>query len=95
MYVLISVHGGIATKTLTATRARAELFGLLKSTVKGHRHVRITSKEGSAVLMSEEDYESLVETLELLSIPGFRESIRLADQEIEEGETRSMDELFG
>ncbi len=45
--------------------------------------------------MSEEDYESLVETLELLSIPGFHESIRLADQEIEEGETCSMDELFG
>ena len=81
-------------KTITASRARSELFNLLKNTVKGHRQVRITSKEGSVVLMSEEDYENLIETLELLSIPDFKKSLNIADREIEKGETFSMDEVF-
>ena len=81
-------------KTITASKARSELFSLLKGTVKGHRQVRITSKEGSVVLMSEEDYESLIETLQLLSEPGLKESIRKADEEIEKGETLSIEEAF-
>jgi antitoxin YefM len=81
-------------KTITASRARSELFSLLKGTVKGHRQVRITSKEGNTILMSEEDYESLVETLELLSEPGLKESIRKAEKEIENGETISIEEAF-
>jgi len=44
--------------------------------------------------MSEEDYESLVETLQLLSEPGLKESIRKADREIERGETVSIEEAF-
>jgi len=81
-------------KTITASRARTELFTLLKGTVKGHRQVRITSKEGNTILMSEEDYESLVETLQILSEPGLKESIRKADREIERGETVSIEEAF-
>ena len=81
-------------KTLTASQARAQLFSLLKNTVKGHRLVRIKSKEGSAVVMSEEDYESMVETLELLSIKGLKESIDEADAEIEKGELYTIDEVF-
>jgi antitoxin YefM len=81
-------------KTITASQARAQLFNLLKITVKGHRQIRITSKEGSAVVMSEEDYESLIETLELLSIKGFRESIDTADAEIERGDLFTIEEAF-
>ncbi len=81
-------------KTITASSARSELFSLLKNTVKGHRQVRITSKEGSAVLMSETDYENLIETLELLSIAGLKDSLQAADREIEKGETYSIDEAF-
>ena len=44
--------------------------------------------------MSEEDYESLLETAQLLSIPGFLESIQKADKEIKNGETHSMDDVF-
>ncbi len=44
--------------------------------------------------MSENDYENLIETLELLSIPGFKKSIQKADLEIEKGETYSIDEIF-
>lgn len=94
MYVQIYVHNGGKMKTITASRARSELFSLLKNTVKGHRQVRITSKEGSVVLMSEADYENLIETLELLSIAGLKESLQAADSEIEKGETYSLDEVF-
>ncbi len=81
-------------KTITASKARSELFNLLKRTIRGHRQVRITSKEGSVILMSENDYENLIETLELLSIPGFKKSIQEADLEIDKGETYSIDEVF-
>lgn len=81
-------------KTITASHARSELFNLLKSTVRGHRQVRIRSKEGSVVLMSEEDYDNLIETLELLSIPGLKESLEEADREIKKGKTYSVDEIF-
>ncbi len=82
-------------KTLTATDARNHWFELLKSSVKEHRVYRITSKEGGTVLMSEEDYESLIETLELLAMPGMLKSIRQAQKEIKEGKTYSMKEVFG
>ena len=81
-------------KTITASKARSGLFNLLKMTIRGHRQVRITSKEGSVVLISENDYENLIETLELLSIRGFKKSIQEADMEIDKGETYSIDEVF-
>jgi len=81
-------------KSITATNARAYLFKILKDIIKGHRHIRITSKEGNAILLSEEDYESIIETAHLLSIPGLMDSIKKADEEIERGETYSMDEIF-
>jgi len=82
-------------KTVTATAARRELFGLLKRSVRGHRQFRITHKEGDVVLLSEADYESLLETLELLSTPGVARSIRQARKEIARGETYALDEVLG
>ncbi len=43
---------------------------------------------------AEEDYESVMETRRLLSIPGFYESIKEADKQIAKGETYSLDEVF-
>ena len=82
-------------KSITATDARASLFRLIKKIVKGHRQMRITSKEGSVIVLSEEDYESLMETAELLTKPGMLQSIRKAKKEIREGKTYSMKEVFG
>ena len=81
--------------TLTATRARAGLFRLLEESVKGHVPIKITSKTGDVVLLSQEDYESLLETLELLSTPGMLKSIRRARQDIKSGRTKSLREVFG
>ena len=82
-------------ETFTATDARKNLFELLKKTLKGHRAYRITSKEGDAILLSGEEYESLLETLELLSLPGMLKSIRQARKDIKQGKTFSMKEVFG
>jgi antitoxin YefM len=45
--------------------------------------------------MSEAEYESLIETLELLSAPGFQASFDRARAETESGDTRSFEEVFG
>ena len=81
-------------KTYTVTDARTNLFNLLKTTINGHSITRIASKDGAAILISEDDYESLMETAELLSIPGLKNSIEKADKEIEKGEIYSFDEVF-
>ena len=81
--------------TVTATEARQHLFQLVRKSVKGHVPVRITSKEGDAVLVSGEDYEGLLETLELLSVPGMRKSIQEARADIRAGRTKSLKDIFG
>ena len=62
--------------TLTASVARASLYKLLDQTYESHEPVQITGKRHNAVLVSEEDWRSIQETLYLVSIPGMRESIR-------------------
>lgn len=81
--------------TVTATQARQHLFELVKKSVKGHVPVKITSKSGDAVLLSEADYESLLETLELLSTPGVLKGVREAKRDIAAGRARSLKEVFG
>jgi antitoxin YefM len=81
--------------TITATAARQQFYQLLRKSVKGHVPVKITSKDGDAVMLSEADYESLLETLELLSIPGMRKSIREAKADIRAGRTKSLKAIFG
>jgi antitoxin YefM len=63
-------------KTMTASRARAELYKLLDKAASSHEPIQITGKRANAILISEEDWRSIQETLYLLSIPGMRESIR-------------------
>lgn len=82
-------------KTLSATEARRQLFTLLKRSARGHQQFRIAHKQGDAVLLSHEDYESLLETLELLSTPGLLKSVRRARRQIARGETYSLEEVLG
>lgn len=80
---------------LTATDARASLFELLRGANERHEIYPIRHRQGDAVLMSESEYESLMETLALLSTPGFRDAFEQADREADSGDTRSFDEVFG
>jgi len=62
-------------KTMTATQARANLYKLIDETQKSSEPIQITGKRANAVLISEDDWRSIAETMYLLSIPGMRESI--------------------
>lgn len=62
--------------TLTASVARAKLYRLLDQAAESHEPVQITGRRSNGILISEEDWRSIQETLYLLSIPGMRESIR-------------------
>ena len=61
--------------TLTATEARKNLYALVDEVTVSHEPVQIAGKRNSAVLISEEDWRSVQETLYLISVPGMRESI--------------------
>ncbi len=63
-------------KTITDKQAQADLPALLEQTAISHEPVQITGTTASAVLVAEEDWRSIEETLSLLSLPGMRESIR-------------------
>jgi len=57
------------------TNFRKNIFGFLEQTIKYNEPVNISTKDGNAVIISEEDYNDLMETLYLNSIPGMREKI--------------------
>ncbi len=64
--------------TLTASQARAGLYRLMDQAAETHQPVIISGKRSNAVLISEEDWSAIQETLYLLAIPGMRESIKNA-----------------
>ena len=70
---------------ITATEAHSNLYRLIDETAESHQPIIIIGKRNKAVLVSEEDWSAIQETLYLLSVPGMRESIR-------EGMDTSVDE---
>ncbi|MFU8778975.1 MAG: type II toxin-antitoxin system Phd/YefM family antitoxin [Roseovarius sp.] len=61
---------------ITASEARANLYRLIDEAATSHQPLVISGKRNNAVLVSEEDWDAIQETLFLLSVPGMRESIR-------------------
>ena len=62
--------------SIPVTLARSRLYQLVDDTAASQVPVQITGKRSNAVLVAEDDWRSIQETLYLLSIPGMRESIR-------------------
>jgi antitoxin YefM len=62
--------------TITATKARADLYRLIDDVAETHEPIEITGKRHDGVLISGDDWRAIQETLYLLSIPRMRESIR-------------------
>jgi len=60
---------------IKVSEARANLYQLIDETAQSHQPVLITGKRNNAVLLSEDDWRSLQESLYLVSIPGMREAI--------------------
>lgn len=62
--------------SIPITQARSKLYQLLDEAAASHEPIQITGKRCNAVLVSEDDWRSIQETLYLVSIPGMRDSIR-------------------
>jgi antitoxin YefM len=72
-------HGityGRGMKTVTATSARSGLYNLIDAALRDREPIQITGKRGNAVLVAEEDWRAIEETLYLQAIPGMAASIR-------------------
>ena len=67
--------GGNAMINTNVTNFRKQLFELIDQTIKYNEPVNISTNNGNAVLMSEEEYNNLIETMYLNSIPGMREKL--------------------
>lgn len=91
-----SVHfEGIAMKTVSATEARKTFFELIKQTNQQHEIFEVHHKSGKAMIMSAEDYDSLIETLHILSQPDFNKTFEQSTKEADKGDTDSFEDVFG
>lgn len=63
-------------KTITATKARANIYKLIDETAMLSEPIQITGKRSNAILVSEDDWRAIQETLHLVSIPGMKQSIK-------------------
>jgi len=63
------------SKVISASQARANIFRLIDEAAESHEPIVITGKRNNAVLLSQEDWSAIQETLFLQSIPGMRESL--------------------
>jgi antitoxin YefM len=80
---------------LTTAAASENLDAMVKSVTEENKIYQIESVRDSAVLISYREYEGLQETIELLSIPSFRESLQASLQQIKSNETYSLAEVLG
>jgi len=76
---------------LNVTEARSKLYKLIDETAITHQPITIKGKRSNAVLVSEEDWNAISETLFLLSVPNMRESIRNGLKESIESCSKDLD----
>ena len=61
--------------TINITNFRKDIYELLEQTIKYNKPITVSTKNGNAIVLSEEDYNNLMETLYISSIPGLKEEI--------------------
>lgn len=79
---------------LTATEARGDFFSLIKDAARKHEIFHIRHAAGNAVLLSEEEYESLLETAQLLSSTEFNKSFKRSKKQWENNKTIPFEEVL-
>ncbi|MFR2891653.1 type II toxin-antitoxin system Phd/YefM family antitoxin [Peptoniphilus grossensis] len=62
-------------ENVNATNFRKNIFEYLNSAVSFGDVINVSTKNGNAIVISEDEYNSLVETVYLLSIPGMKEKL--------------------
>jgi antitoxin YefM len=63
------------TKVITASQARSDIYNLIDETAQSHEPIIITGKRHNAVMVSQEDWRAIEETLYLTAIPNMAQSI--------------------
>lgn len=76
MYVIMYVLGGSSMTTVNITNARQELFKLARACIKFNDRINVSTKDGNFIMISEQEYNNILESLYLASIPGMYESIK-------------------
>ncbi len=66
------------TKVIPVSQARANIYSLMDETTQTHEPILITGKRGNVVMISQEDWNAIKETLYLNSVPGMTTSIKQA-----------------
>ena len=61
--------------TTTIANFRKNVYAMVENTVRFNEPINITTKDGNAMLISEEEYLGLIETLHLASVPGMKEKL--------------------
>ena len=57
------------------TNFRKNIFSMLEQTIKYNEPINISTKDGNAVVLSEEEYQGMLETIYLMSIPEMKEKL--------------------
>ena len=70
---------------VNVTSFREDIYNMLENTIKYNEPINVSTKNGNAVVLSEEDYNSLIETLYITSVPNLKEELikRASDNEEE------------
>ena len=71
----MSKRRGNAMTNINITNFRKDIYELLEQTIKYNEIINVTTKNGNAIVISEEDYNNLIETLYISSIPGLKQDI--------------------
>lgn len=83
-------------KNISTRKLRENLAGVIKNVkVNFDRYIVSRRGEPEAVLMSVDDYESWLETIEIMSDKKLMNDIRLAEKDIKEGKFHTFEEVFG
>ena len=82
----------MTTHIFPISSARSNLFSLAQATIESHQPITLTSKHGNVVLMSEEDFKAIQETLYLMSMPGLVEDVK-AGRKTPKNKMAKRDEL--
>lgn len=60
----------------TVTNFRKDIYNLLEQTIKFNEPVNVSTKNGNAVVLSEDEYNGMVETMYLYSFPELKDQIK-------------------
>jgi antitoxin YefM len=81
-------------KTISISEARRRIFEIADEVQKPDNYYTLTEKGiPKAVIMSAQGFDSIMETMDILSDPNVLENIKIAEEELKKGEYRTWEEL--